>query len=128
MRSDRRGFSLLEIIVAIAVMSILAAAIVPLAFRQIDQARFTRMSQDLQAIYEAPMGSPSENYFGYVGDVGGLRTRSRNCWTVSAWARARTAPTCPAAPASARATSTATPTWWTPSRSGCAVSGPMGGQ
>lgn len=72
MRSDRRGFSLLEIIVAIAVMSILAAAIVPLAFRQIDQARFTRMSQDLQAIYEATMGSPSENYFGYVGDVGGL--------------------------------------------------------
>lgn len=67
-----RGFSLIEIIVAVAIMSILAAAVVPVVYKQIDQARYKRITQDLQSIYEAAMGKPQENYFGFVGDVGRL--------------------------------------------------------
>ncbi|MBN2288452.1 MAG: prepilin-type N-terminal cleavage/methylation domain-containing protein, partial [Candidatus Glassbacteria bacterium] len=68
----QKGFSLIEIIVAIAIMAVLAGALVPVMFNQLDQARFTRVMDDLQAIYEASMGKPAENYFGFVGDVGRL--------------------------------------------------------
>ncbi len=69
---ESHGFSLIEIIVAIAIMSILAAALVPVAYNQIEQARYKRLLQDMQSIYEAAMGKPQENYFGFVGDVGRL--------------------------------------------------------
>ncbi|MCE5271307.1 prepilin-type N-terminal cleavage/methylation domain-containing protein [bacterium] len=67
-----RGFSLIEVIVAITIMAILAAAVVPVAYHQIEEARYKRVVGDLQAIYEAAMGKPQENYFGFVGDVGRL--------------------------------------------------------
>ncbi|HUU27448.1 MAG TPA: prepilin-type N-terminal cleavage/methylation domain-containing protein [archaeon] len=67
-----KGFSLIEIIVAIAIMAIMAAAVVPVMINRMDQARYVRMEQDLQSIYEATMGTPSAGYFGYVGDMGKL--------------------------------------------------------
>jgi general secretion pathway protein G len=66
------GFSLIEIVVALAIMSILAGAIVPVVFRQTTQARVQNAQKEAQAIYEAMMGTPSQNYFGYVGDMGKL--------------------------------------------------------
>ncbi len=66
------GFSLIEIIVVMAIIAVLAGAIVPVLFNRLDQARYERTQQDLQAIYEATMGVPAEDYFGYVGDVGRL--------------------------------------------------------
>jgi len=67
-----KGFSLIEIIVALAIMAVLAAAIVPVMFNQLDQSRYTRMNQDLKAIYDGTMGVPTEGYFAYVGDMGKL--------------------------------------------------------
>jgi len=66
------GFSLIEIIVVMAILAILAGAIVPVLFNRLEQARYERTQQDLQAIYEAAMGVPAEDYFGFVGDVGRL--------------------------------------------------------
>jgi prepilin-type N-terminal cleavage/methylation domain-containing protein len=68
----RSGFSLIEVIVAVTIMSVLAAAVVPVMFNKIDQARHERIADDLQAIYEASMGTQAEDYFGFVGDVGTL--------------------------------------------------------
>ena len=66
------GFSLIEVIVAVTIMAVLSAAIVPVMFNKIDQARYERTYEDLQAIYEATMGKQEEGYFGYVGDMGKL--------------------------------------------------------
>ena len=66
------GFSLIEIIVAVAIIAILAGAIVPVLFNRLEQARYERTQQDLKTIYEASMGTPVEDYFGYVGDIGRL--------------------------------------------------------
>ncbi|MBW7995311.1 MAG: prepilin-type N-terminal cleavage/methylation domain-containing protein [Candidatus Glassbacteria bacterium] len=66
------GFSLIEIIVAVTIMAVLAAAIVPVMFNKLDQARYERIFDDLQAIYEASMGDANEDYFGFVGDMGVL--------------------------------------------------------
>ncbi|MEA2063837.1 MAG: prepilin-type N-terminal cleavage/methylation domain-containing protein [Gemmatimonadota bacterium] len=71
MRS-RKGFSLIEVIVAVAIIAILSAAIVPVMINKADQARFTRIMGDLEAIYEASIGTPSEDYFAFVGDIGRL--------------------------------------------------------
>ena len=70
--NNRRGFSLIEVIVAVAIMAVLAGAIAPVVINQIQQARLKRIASDLQAIYEGAMGKPQENYFGFVGDVGAL--------------------------------------------------------
>jgi len=67
-----RGFSLIEVIVAVAIIAILAGATVPVVINRLEQARYQRIQQDLQTIYEATMGVREENYFGYVGDVGRL--------------------------------------------------------
>jgi len=66
------GFSLIEVIVAIAIIAILAGAAVPVLFHQLDEKRVERVQGDLQAIYEASIGVATENYFGFVGDVGRL--------------------------------------------------------
>ena len=63
---------MIEIIVVMAIIAVLAGAIVPVLFNRLNQARYERTQQDLQAIYEATMGVPAEDYFGYVGDVGRL--------------------------------------------------------
>jgi len=70
--NSRKGFSLIEIIVAIAIMAIIAGAIAPVMFRQLEQTRYTRVLDDLTSIYEASLGSPKDDYFGFVGDVGRL--------------------------------------------------------
>jgi prepilin-type N-terminal cleavage/methylation domain-containing protein len=68
----QKGFSLLEVIVAVGIMAILAAAIAPVMFNKLDEARYQKVAGDLQAIYEGSMGIPSEDYFGFVGDMGRL--------------------------------------------------------
>ncbi len=68
----RSGFSLIEVIVAFTIMAVLAGAVVPVMFNKLEQARYERIFDDLQAIYEATMGTQSEDYFGFVGDMGSL--------------------------------------------------------
>ena len=69
---EKKGFSLIAVIVAMAIVALLAGAIVPMMFNRLDQSRYTLMMEEMQTIYEASMGVPAENYFGFVGDVGRL--------------------------------------------------------
>ena len=69
---EKKGFSLIEVIVAMAIMALLAGAIVPVMLNRLDQSRYTLLMEEMQTIYEASMGVPAEDYFGFVGDVGRL--------------------------------------------------------
>lgn len=61
-RSSQRGFTLTEIVVAIAVLAILAGAMTPLVVKQIEKSRKSRSMQDLRVIKSA-----FEQYFADTG-------------------------------------------------------------
>ncbi len=52
----KRGFTMIEIIIVLAVISILAALIVPLALNQITQKRYTTCREELQLLKQAIVG------------------------------------------------------------------------
>lgn len=49
-RQDRQGFTLMEVIVAVAIVAIMAGAIAPVVFKQINAARSEATTDELQAI------------------------------------------------------------------------------
>ncbi len=67
----KKGFTLVEIIVVIAVITILAALIIPVMYRSTEQKKYERAASDLEAIYKAIFGD-GENDFGYHGDMGNI--------------------------------------------------------
>lgn len=68
----RAAFTLLEVIVAIAVISILAAMAVPYVAGMIDQARRENARKEMEGLYTAIVGDPKAPTPGYVGDMGRL--------------------------------------------------------
>jgi len=64
------GFTLIEIIVVIAVISILAGTMVPSVVSQMDHHRATATRDEMQAIYLAVVGTPDGG--GYLADMGQL--------------------------------------------------------
>jgi len=72
--SGRRGFTLLELVVVLAVIGILAAAISPAVVQRIMDGRIEATRVEAQALHEAIVGKGSENRFGFVGDIGRLPT------------------------------------------------------
>ncbi|MCQ4574420.1 MAG: type II secretion system protein GspG [Candidatus Brocadiales bacterium] len=68
----KRGFSLVEIIVVIAIVGVFAGALVPLSLMLMGQKREQTTRQEVKAIYKAIFGDPERGTFGYVGDVGAL--------------------------------------------------------
>ena len=52
-RAHKNGFTLMEVIIVLAVISILAAMLVPIAVRNIDDARLTAAAKDTQSIATA---------------------------------------------------------------------------
>jgi prepilin-type N-terminal cleavage/methylation domain-containing protein len=71
-----RGFTLLELVVIIAVIGILAAAVTPTVMNQIMDTRVDATEAEARSLYEAMVGAPSSDgtRFGFVGDIGRLPT------------------------------------------------------
>jgi len=63
------GFTLIEIIVVLAVLAIVAGLLAPMAFRVIQGARSSGAQDELQTLYRAIVGDQKQT-FGYYGDVG----------------------------------------------------------
>ncbi len=66
------GFSLIEIMVVIAVISILAGAMAPIGLQQITAARTKATRSSLRQLSNAMTGDSARGDFGYLGDMGGL--------------------------------------------------------
>lgn len=67
----KKGFTLVEVIVIIAVIAILAALIIPVMYKSVEQEKYKRAASDLKNIYNAIFGD-GENNFGYHGDMGNI--------------------------------------------------------
>jgi prepilin-type N-terminal cleavage/methylation domain-containing protein len=68
--SLKSGFTLIEMVTSLAILGILVAALVPLATSIVDGQRAASAETDLTKIYTAIVGQPSQNTYGYLGDVG----------------------------------------------------------
>jgi general secretion pathway protein G len=66
------GFTLLELIVVVALIAVLVAAVSPSIFQRIADDRVTDTQVEARALYEAIVGDPARNQFGFVGDIGRL--------------------------------------------------------
>jgi general secretion pathway protein G len=70
--SGRRGFTLLELVVVIAVIGILVAAVTPSVVQRIMDGRIEETRVEVQSLYDGMVGKPAEARFGFVGDLGRL--------------------------------------------------------
>ena len=74
-RDRTRGFTLIEIVIIVAVMAILAAAITPAVLQQVMDAKVTSTKTSAKALYEAIAGRPdTKGNFGFLGDMGRFPT------------------------------------------------------
>jgi prepilin-type N-terminal cleavage/methylation domain-containing protein len=69
-QSLARGFSLMEVAVALLIVGILSALLVPLASSLMESQRGVQTASELQAIYTGIVGNPQQGTYGYLGDVG----------------------------------------------------------
>ncbi len=53
---DRRGFTLIEIVIAVAIVAIFAAALSPMVFRHLEDAKVTRAANETETIATAILG------------------------------------------------------------------------
>jgi prepilin-type N-terminal cleavage/methylation domain-containing protein len=67
-----KGFTLIEVIIVIAILAIVAGAMAPLATRAIDNSRQDLTIQRQKMIYQAIMGDSSMPGTGFLSDVGRL--------------------------------------------------------
>lgn len=72
MTRRRCGFTLIEVIIAIAIISILASMAVPYAAKLIDMSRTETTRKEMEELYNAIMGDPKVPTGGYAGDMGRL--------------------------------------------------------
>lgn len=70
-RANRNpGFSLIEVVVALAIIAILAGAMAPLAIKALNQAREQRTRTDLKTAYEALFGARDRSVSNMRADYG----------------------------------------------------------
>ncbi|MFQ5827571.1 MAG: prepilin-type N-terminal cleavage/methylation domain-containing protein [Candidatus Methylomirabilia bacterium] len=70
----RHGFTLIEIVIGLAVVAILAALITPLAFQAFQSSNEEATRTEIEEIFRAIVGNPERGKFGYLGDMGRLPT------------------------------------------------------
>lgn len=70
--SSKWGFTLIELIIVLAVIAILSALLIPLGFQQITSSRERAARTEIENIYQVIMGKPQEGNYGYLADVGSL--------------------------------------------------------
>jgi len=70
--SRSKGFTLIEVIIVIAILAIVAGAMAPLAGRAIDSSRQDQTLRRQQLIYKAILGDPESPGSGFLSDVGRL--------------------------------------------------------
>jgi prepilin-type N-terminal cleavage/methylation domain-containing protein len=68
------GFTLLELVVVIAVIGILVAAVTPSVVQRIMDGRIEETRAEALSLYDGMVGKPAESRFGFVGDLGRLPT------------------------------------------------------
>ena len=84
---DKRGFSLLEMVIVLAIMGLMAGALAPVALHLIGSKKAFANRDELQALKKAIIGDPlatqwgSEATFGYIGDIGSLPTSLQDLYT-----------------------------------------------
>jgi prepilin-type N-terminal cleavage/methylation domain-containing protein len=66
------GFSLIEIVVALALLSLLAGAAAPFAARQIESNRLRATQERMKRVVAGMAGDPWTGDHGYLGDIGEL--------------------------------------------------------
>ncbi len=66
---NKRGVSLIEVIIIIAILAILAGIFAPLVYKTTETARYKRAQSELENLYNAILGN-QKDYFGYLGDMG----------------------------------------------------------
>jgi len=76
MNIDRRGFSLIELLVVIVVIGLMTAVLMQSLLPSLDSARKTATEREMEHIADAILGDPAlmnsgmRSDFGYVGDIG----------------------------------------------------------
>jgi prepilin-type N-terminal cleavage/methylation domain-containing protein len=66
------GFSLIEILVALALISLVAGALAPYGFRSVRAAQMEKTRTRMDAALRGLVGDPERGDFGYLGDLGAL--------------------------------------------------------
>ena len=67
-----RGFSLIEVLVVISLISILAGALAPLGIRSLRASQLEKTRTRMDTLMRAMAGDPTQGDFGYLGDMGAL--------------------------------------------------------
>lgn len=92
----RTGFTMLEMVIVIAIIAILAALITPIAVDQISQKRFDVCRDELKVLKKAIVGDPTlieggtRTSFGFVGDLGVLPENLADLMQQNAWPGSQT--------------------------------------
>jgi type II secretory pathway pseudopilin PulG len=70
------GFTLIEVVIIVAVLAILAAALTPMILQQLVDARVTASQSSAKLMYEAMAGkSDVKGSYGFLGDMGRIPAR-----------------------------------------------------
>lgn len=69
-----KGFTLIEIIVVLAIISILVGVTAPLVSQSLKAEAERETIEQMKAIHKAIVGDPELGYFGFLGDIGDFPT------------------------------------------------------
>ena len=69
-RLPASGFTLIELVVVLAVIGILTATVTPSVVQRVVDARASATASEARALHEAIVGDHTQSRFGFVGDIG----------------------------------------------------------